>query len=245
MRRVFRLVPAMWLAILLAYVIAQWRGIPSGVNLGMFGKTLILQDLSLMVPLWSLNVEIGCSLVFPLLYAFGRRFGLFCNLGILLVLAALIYRTPSPMDLRIEFARYLVFFQTGLMAGTWGVALWERVGVVARWSALGAAVVIFGLVPQLWAFRSTYPIYADERNWLMLELPCCFIILVYAIAGCGRRETACCEVERHGSLAEYRLASTCFTHRSSVLFTSYIPTTRIGGFLDSGQCPWSCCFWQS
>ena len=41
MRRVFRLVPAMWLAILLAYVIAQWRGIPSGVNLGMFGKTLI------------------------------------------------------------------------------------------------------------------------------------------------------------------------------------------------------------
>ena len=92
------------------------------------------------------------------------------------------------------------------MAGTWGVALWERVGVVARWSALGAAVVIFGLVPELWAFRSTYPIYADERNWLMLELPCCFIILVYAIAGSGRRETACCEVERHGSLAEYRFA---------------------------------------
>ena len=116
-RRVFRLVPAMWLAILLAYVIAQWRGIPSGVNLGMFGKTLILQDLSLMVPLWSLNVEIGCSLVFPLLYAFGRRFGLFCNLGILLVLAALIYRTHRPWTSELNLLAIWYFSKLGSWRG--------------------------------------------------------------------------------------------------------------------------------
>ena len=104
----------MWLAILLAYVIAQWRGIPSGC--GMFGKTLILQDLSLMVPLWSLDVEIGCSLVFPLLRFRATLWPVLQSWHFARAGGADI-ETPSPMDLRIEFARYLVFFQTGPWRG--------------------------------------------------------------------------------------------------------------------------------
>jgi len=190
-RRLFRIVPAMWLAILLAYLVAQWRQMPAGANGLTFARTLILQDTSLLPPLWSLNVEMGCSLVFPVLLSCGRRIGLVGNLVLLLALGGLIYRVPwPPWDLRIEFARYLVLFQAGLMAGSWGVALWQTLRPSMRWSLLTFAAVGYGLIPQLWAFSATYAFYADQRNWLPGETLCCFIILVSVIAGTGRRETA-------------------------------------------------------
>ncbi|MFZ6765878.1 acyltransferase family protein [Undibacterium sp. Di26W] len=189
-RRVLRIVPAMWVSVFVSYGVALLTGSPSNADIAMLVRTLFFWDFFLQVPLWSINIEMGCSLVFPLLYFISTRTGKITNLAVFVLLMAMIFIVPMPpWDLRVEFMRSLVLFHAGLIVGEYGTT-WMTVLGRLRWPLFWGALLGFGLIPQLWIFQSTFMFFADRRWTLLAEIPFCFFILSYVVHERGQPGTA-------------------------------------------------------
>lgn len=156
----------------------------------MLARTLFFWDFFLQIPLWSLNIEMGCSLVFPLLYWVFNQMSVKGHLLLLLILAAVIFIVPMPpYDLRVEFLRYLVLFHAGLLCGAYGTQFMEALGGCRR-TIFWISAAAFGIIAQLWMFASTHVLFDDRRWVLLFEVPFCFILLSYVIHGSGTASTA-------------------------------------------------------
>lgn len=189
-RRIVRIMPAMWASVFACYGVAMLTGSPANADLAMLVRTLLFWDFFLQIPLWSINIEMGCSLVFPLLYFIAIRSGRIGNLALFGLLLAMIFVVPMPpWDLRVEFLRYLVLFHAGFLCGEYGTPCMHALGRLRR-PLFWTTVLAFGLIPQLWIFESTLFLFGDRRWTLLAEIPFCFFILSYVVYERGQQSTA-------------------------------------------------------
>lgn len=182
-RRFFRIIPPMWVAILFGYVVALYLRHDLVVNPALLWRTLLLQDIVLDTPLWSLHVEIACCVVFPLLYLFnldaGRRAG-FCLVLILALLLLL------PIGLTFSGAmRYLVFFQLGVLVGTHGAGVVHAVRLAWRRPLFLLSCGLLSLAFLLWPFFDAFTFFNDTNSMLM-AIPFSFAVLAYVVYGNDR-----------------------------------------------------------
>jgi peptidoglycan/LPS O-acetylase OafA/YrhL len=180
-RRLFRIVPAMWAAILFAYGFA-WVCHPElASEPWLLTKTLFLQDFRLDTPLWSLKAELVCSLLFPLLYWFKVRRSPVAGVWLLLPLAGALFLPHHWQG--VDTARYLVFFQVGILAGTHGAAALQAIAPRWRTAAFLAAWAVLALSSQLWPFYQSVFNFHDDRAYLMLDIPASFLVMSFVVHG--------------------------------------------------------------
>lgn len=166
-RRIFRIAPAMWAAVVIAFSLQVAYGEHPDHRLLL--DALVFNGKMLLGPLWTVSVEMACSLAFPLLYFCSRRFGGVANL---IVFAGLVYLMGDGAV--PEWARYLVFFHAGLLL--------EPVGTLAARSPI--------LAPALIAYGVTAPLCAIFGGsillWLQVTGLASFVILSKVVhAGAG------------------------------------------------------------
>ncbi|WP_394779257.1 acyltransferase family protein [Undibacterium sp.] len=178
-RRIFRIVPTMWVSVFIAYAVAYYTRAPGETDIPLLIKTLAFQDFTLNSPLWSLNVEMGCSLVFPVLYVINQHVKKLWEVLFLIPLAALIF--APRFSAATDFARYLVFFQLGFAIHTYGLTAVKAVRPSWRSTLFVISFLVFGVAPQLWAFDNNYFSFRDDRYYLLLEIPACFYFLSYIV----------------------------------------------------------------
>jgi len=153
-RRLFRLMPAVWLSLLLGYPAAALWDVPYHNDPYEWLGNIFLYRFALNVPLWSLYVELWCSMVFPLLFWGYRRLGvpgklvLFAGLLVLVVV-------PEPQGyppILFIWWRYLFCFYLGLVAAEYGPRFVPR-SLVVQAAIVLAIIVLAGSTrywPQLW-----------------------------------------------------------------------------------------------
>ena len=110
-RRFFRIAPAMYVVVFAAFALAVIYGTADSRA---FRSALLFNGRYLVGPLWTITVEMACSLVFPLLFYISRR-GVALNAITLVVLYALMGEGRAP-----EWMRYTIFFHLGALVGPYG-----------------------------------------------------------------------------------------------------------------------------
>jgi len=174
LRRVFRIVPVMWVAILFAWGFAWvWRP-ELAREPWLLPKTLLLQDFRLDTPLWSLKAELMCSFAFPLLFALRER-NRWLGVALLAPLAAALFLPHEWQG--VDTLRYLVFFQIGILVGTHGAATVQAIAPGWRGAAFAAAWLVLELSSQLWPFSRELFTFHEDRAWLMLDIPAAYLLL--------------------------------------------------------------------
>lgn len=153
-RRIFRIVPAMWTVVLFAFTLKTWSGMAWGGDVRVLIETLTFRSSVLDGPLWTIIIEMACSMIFPLLYLVNRRAGAALNLVTLFVGWWLMDKGYVP-----EWARYIIFFQLGLFVGSVGTALIDGLNRFAHWAAAfsiatlcitATACAVLGLSVMIW-----------------------------------------------------------------------------------------------
>ena len=139
-RRLVRIVPAMWLSVALgATLVASYSHVP---GLREIARNLLFQSSSLNGPLWSLKVELYLSPLVPLFVLVVARARMIGNLLIVLGLLWCIERQQLSGILN-----YMACFFLGVLAAR-SEALFARVPRrVLRWAFVAALAAIFGILP--------------------------------------------------------------------------------------------------
>lgn len=148
-RRLFRIMPALWLSIFFAYALATTLQLDLGaLSPSALFRNLTLQDTEINPVTWSVAAEIVCSLLFPLVIYAHRRISLVGHSTLFLfLLAILIWSRERP------YVGYMVFFHVGLLVHEWGPRLSNAVRSKRAWFA--AAFLMCGFMPQLWVFGTS------------------------------------------------------------------------------------------
>lgn len=173
-RRLFRLLPVMWVAILFGYALALRFNMPANASPAMLFSNLRLATTELNSPLWTLHFELWCSLLFPAVYLVFGRLGSLGRLIMLMLLALLIFCPGLP-----AFLQVLVFFYCGLFAYRDGRHLMAYLHPTAARGLLALALLLYGVAPQLWAFHWSVMAYGDPRWYFLMEVPACSFIVCY------------------------------------------------------------------
>jgi peptidoglycan/LPS O-acetylase OafA/YrhL len=117
-RRLFRLMPIVWLSIALAAVIHVAAHKTPSFDPEELISNALLYNFSLNAPLWSLYVELWCSVVFPLLFWLWRYFAIAGRAALLVMLILPIALLPADIaaSILIKWSLYLFCFALGLFA---------------------------------------------------------------------------------------------------------------------------------
>jgi len=170
LRRVFRICPAFWVAVLLIAGAVVWldapREYPAGVSAWFAGhwrepvtgplvlRNLLFLDRQLNPPSWTLRAELVCSFVLPLLALISSRAS---RRGQILALLALM--TTSALGSG-NLNKWLIMFYLGVWiptAGRWFFQRLQAVPGVARWTAPVAWLAL--LTGQSW--YGPHPAWGD------------------------------------------------------------------------------------
>jgi peptidoglycan/LPS O-acetylase OafA/YrhL len=146
-RRAFRLLPALWVAVMLSVMVGSfWAG--QEYSVGSIAKYFLLLDLSFDPPAWTLVLEIGMCVIYPfILFSFGR-FGLGTKVMALFGLAWLSTRAPIPIHYgQVQGALPVLAFALGLSVPTIGYELIRGLGRGRNYVATFAFAALF--VPEL------------------------------------------------------------------------------------------------
>ncbi len=206
-RRFFRIIPPMWVAVLFAYAAALHFHPQMRFDFSFLVRSLLLQDISLNIPLWSIEVEMICSVLFPLLYALNMKSGKFVGALLVLPLTALLF-VPATLPL-MSSLRYMVFFQLGILVGTQGAAMLDGVKVSWRRPLFLLAWLVFTTSSQLWPFFDRYFSFPEDRYFLLIDIPALFFILSYI-------------VHAKDKFLQYVLRSRLCRHIGKISFSLYI-----------------------
>lgn len=140
-RRLFRIVPALWLSVLGAmFLSVSLQG--QHYSLHQTFNFLFLQDTSINGPLWSIQVELLASIIYPFLLYASRSLGLLFNLTLLLVLIWFsLGETPFPL-------RYVWCFHLGILMPMLGRPLMENLPRGLHLPLLVLAFIAFDATTQ-------------------------------------------------------------------------------------------------
>jgi peptidoglycan/LPS O-acetylase OafA/YrhL len=141
-RRLFRIMPAVWASIVLALFIQFWffRSIFGWHE--MF-HMLLLEDIRLNGPLWSIKVELFASIFYPFLLFASRSLGIVFNLiGLWFVVGYGLDETPFAF-------RYMAAFHLGVLVPLLGRPIVTRLHPVAARALLVVALIAFAVAAHL------------------------------------------------------------------------------------------------
>jgi peptidoglycan/LPS O-acetylase OafA/YrhL len=133
-KRLFRIMPAVWASIALALLIQFWF-FRSTFGRGEMVHMLLLQDIRLNGPLWSIKIELFASFFYPFLLFASRSLGIVFNLiGLWFIVGYGLEDTPFVF-------RYMAAFHLGILVPLLGrpIVGWLH-PAAARWLLAGAFV---------------------------------------------------------------------------------------------------------
>lgn len=170
-RRAFRILPAMWVSIVLAWLITWAFSLPFDLSFKTLWLMLTAQSSALNAPLWSIIVEIHCSIALPLVLLLHYRVSTLGHAAIFAALLAHFFLT-GPLS-----TGFLVFFYSGVLLHEYGH---KATAALGRWAIpVGAAALIaYCLIPQLWVFPNRFLHPGDVYVYVVLELIPATIILM-------------------------------------------------------------------
>jgi peptidoglycan/LPS O-acetylase OafA/YrhL len=176
-RRLFRIVPALWISTLFIYMLIICFNAPyydhTFANLL---STLALQNFSINGPLWTVRVELYCSLALPLLFWLNRFESHLLRMIILLALAyACVHRPFHDLS-------FMLMFYMGIIIHNYGE---KCIGFFSQFSArlcFAVTIAVCALLPRLWVFRE-FDYWKYSYLQLVEALPCFIIIscIVYCL----------------------------------------------------------------
>jgi peptidoglycan/LPS O-acetylase OafA/YrhL len=176
-RRTFRLIPPMWVSIGFATLILAWSN-PGVLNIHLILMSMLLQVPGANLVLWSLDVEFYCSLVFPILFWWSQKVGVFGNLALIGLLGGLMF-VPTGIGPEVAL-QYIVFFQVGIFVGIaqerWPIVIKTRAAPIL----FMVAILLYAGAPQIAAGSARAMTYNQWSNWMWLEVPACFFIVWFA-----------------------------------------------------------------
>jgi peptidoglycan/LPS O-acetylase OafA/YrhL len=167
-RRCFRIMPAMWLSAIAAFVVACHYYLP--LDFRLLAKTLLMQDSNLNGPLWSLPIEMFWSLLLPALFFVSTRVGFVGNVVMLVGAYRLIHNNAG-----IDLLRYALCFQLGMLVGVWGRAITANMPRKLLLILLGAAVLAYCSIQGL--SRLYFPGRSDL--FIAVVAPAAFVMVSY------------------------------------------------------------------
>ncbi|KTC84670.1 MULTISPECIES: acyltransferase family protein [Legionella] len=169
-RRAFRLIPLMWATTFLAFYLLNLMG---KLEYSLLFNTLFLNDINLNVPLWSLKVELYCSIVFPAIFLLFEFGGKIVNFALFVLLTYLSFYWQDPI-----YVQFLVFFHAGLIIDKFSVKVTKFMPQSYILLLLGLATMTLLLAPQF-SFGLRDWNYGHWQTWVFPEiLACSFILLV-------------------------------------------------------------------
>jgi peptidoglycan/LPS O-acetylase OafA/YrhL len=180
-RRIFRLIPPMWLSIAFAHM-TMGVVYPAVTAEDHIVRSLFFIEPGINIVLWSLCVEFFCSLAFPLLYWRSQKTGLLGNAAIAALLAPLMLLPVDPGP--AAALQFLVFFQVGILVGI-AAERWPHLSRT-RGAALlfTVAIIAYAAAPQIVGSQRMAG-YNAWANWMWLEIPACFVV-VWFVAYCSQ-----------------------------------------------------------
>lgn len=168
-RRLFRIVPALWLSVFLAMLLAralygQHYSVHQTFNF------LFLQDISINGPLWSIQVELLASVIYPFLLYASRSLGLLFNLTLLLVLISLsLGETPFPI-------RYVWCFHLGILMPVLGRPLMAKLPRQIHVPLLIIAFIAFATATQFTRIE-----YFNPKKSIQIEGWAAFYFIAFVL----------------------------------------------------------------
>jgi peptidoglycan/LPS O-acetylase OafA/YrhL len=178
-RRAFRILPAMWVAIFISWIIGWSFRLSIDLSFDTFLKSLAAQSHALNAPLWSIIVEIHCSIALPFILVLHKRISAAGHAVVFIALLAHLYFV-GPLS-----TGFMVFFYSGVLLHDYGRQALDRIGRGAVPIGIGA-LIAYCIIPQLWVFPNRFLHPGDVSLYVFLEIvPATIIVLVVA----GKRFT--------------------------------------------------------
>jgi peptidoglycan/LPS O-acetylase OafA/YrhL len=168
-RRLFRLVPLMIFTSIIAFIFMHML---FGVGYSLLISTFLFKDISINVPLWSLHVEIYCSILFPFIYLIFKKGGLILNVIVLLtcVLLSIFWDNPP------IFLQFFTFFYAGMLADKLN-SKFPPVKPLFFYLGLVLFVTVFLFAPQH-TFSQRNWTYGHWHSWVIPEIFACPLIVL-------------------------------------------------------------------
>jgi peptidoglycan/LPS O-acetylase OafA/YrhL len=118
MRRMFRILPALWVALTFALIV-----VPRHLGLLELIKVYALLDVSIVPVTWTLVLELAMCLIFPVLLVATRQMGLVAQVAIFVALCWIMRFAPPPLRYgQVYYDWPLLAFYLGLIVPTLGRA---------------------------------------------------------------------------------------------------------------------------
>jgi peptidoglycan/LPS O-acetylase OafA/YrhL len=169
-RRGFRLLPLIWATTIFAFIL---DGFVHQRNFALLYSNLILKDISLNIVLWSIQVELWCSLFFPILFWMFRTSGVLYNVLLFIGFAFLSYFVKTPI-----FMQFWVFFHAGLLVDVLSANL--NLSRFKNPLILLSAYLIFILAPEFSIGPRNWA-YGAWQSWVLPEIIACPLILFFIV----------------------------------------------------------------
>ncbi|MFA5961041.1 MAG: acyltransferase [Tatlockia sp.] len=172
LRRAFRLLPLMWAAVLFAFALQYAQ--TNSANMSLLYLNLTLKDISLNLPLWSLKVELVCSLLFPILFWAFITGSKLWNALLFIGLSLLSYVWTQPI-----FVQFFVFFHAGLLIDYFNGKSQNNSRIANPLFLLFFTLVFmlapdFGIGPRSW-------VYGQWQSWVLPEIVACSYLLFFIV----------------------------------------------------------------
>jgi len=173
LRRLFRLLPATWVSLVIALAFAY--GIGYG-DFRQFLKAAVLWDFTLNIVIWTMYIEVTGSILMPFMAQAASRGGALLSAVVfgLLLLACILLQQPLALP-------FMVFFYAGLMVSYVPRSFIALMRGPAGLAAGAVAMVLYVWSPEIAAGEARDWLYWRWNNWMWLEIPACFL-LVYLVA---------------------------------------------------------------
>ncbi|MBA2652441.1 MAG: acyltransferase [Tatlockia sp.] len=165
-RRGFRLFPLIWVSTIFAVVLQKG-------NFTDLLNTLLLKDFRFNPVLWSIQVELWCSLFFPFLFFMFRSSGIFLNVSLFIALTLISFFLKHPL-----FMQFWVFFHAGLVVDALSAKATSR--KLNNPLIFILAYLIFILAPE-YSIGVRNWMYGCWQSWVLPEIVACSLILFFIV----------------------------------------------------------------
>jgi peptidoglycan/LPS O-acetylase OafA/YrhL len=168
-RRFFRIMPAAFASIAFA-VAVSYLFFGGRFGAGQIINYLLLRDVSINGPLWSILVELWASALYPFLLFASRSVGVTFNLlGLWFLVSLGLAETPIPF-------RYIAAFHLGILVSTIGLKIVQALPRAVQIALVFVAMLAFWSATQIHRFG-----YLNPKTAIMIEAFSAFYVVSFIL----------------------------------------------------------------